>query len=96
MKKIIVLLKEGNIIGYWDGYEREIRVRTLSLIDNENVESEYEQAMFCLRTQYRGQVIFPIIVPFNFTPESISDEMKQKSKILYDRLMRKHWPTKSL
>lgn len=95
MKQVIVCLEDGNIIGYWDFIDRRIRTKSLSLIDEENIESEYEKVMIQIHVHYKGQIIFPVIVPFEINLDFISDELRQKSKIIYDKLTQEHWPIRS-
>lgn len=95
MKKIIVILNDGNIIGYWDKFDRKIRTTTISLFDEDCVDHEYERVILYIHINHKSEVLFPVIVPFNITIDGITDEMRQKSKILYDKITKEHWPIRS-
>lgn len=92
--KIIVFLKNNEIIGYWDEFEKTICTKTLSLIDEKDVNHEYENALIYIKLNHKD-LIFPVIVPFNMTPNLITDDLRADSKVIYDKLMREHWPIKS-
>jgi hypothetical protein len=94
MEKIIVFLKNGVTIGYWDPFDKKIRMKTISLISEKEIEYEYEQAMFHVHNNYQ-EVIFPVIVPFNNNNLHISNEVKANSKVIYDQLIKEHWPIRS-
>ena len=97
LQLIIVIIKNGNIIGYWNQFDQKIHTKTISIIDEIDILHEYEYVLLHIHValKHEKEILFPVIIPFNITMGQISDEMRQESKAIYDKLKREHWPVKS-